>query len=90
MRIARITGTVTATVKHASLTGIALLLAETEDGNGNIQDTGLVVADTYGAGPGELVLLATGSAARNLAQLAGAPVDAAVAGIIDHVEAADD
>ena len=45
----------------------------------------LVAVDNVGAGIGEFVLVATGSAARVGCDLANAPVDAAIVGIIDEV-----
>lgn len=86
MKIARITGTVTATVKEASLSGTALLLGNVEDEAGAVLEKAVVAADTCGAGPGDLVLLATGSAARLPAKIGGLPVDAAVVAIIDHID----
>ena len=86
MRIARVTGTVTATVKEPSLAGIKLLMTDVEDGAGNVLDRSLVAADACGAGIGDLVLVTTGSAAR-LSQGSGTlPLDAAVVAVIDHVE----
>lgn len=86
MRIARIAGTVTATIKNKGLAGIALLLANTEGADGTVFDKSIVVADTLGAGPGDLVLLTTGSAARIQGGLAGSPVDAATIAIIDRIQ----
>lgn len=88
MKIARITGSVTATVKEGSLSGIALLLADIEDGAGEVLERAVVVADTCSAGPGDLVLLVTGSAARLPARIGGVPVDAAVVAIVDHIDLA--
>ena len=43
----------------------------------------LVAVDNVGAGIGEIVLVATGSAARIGCKLSDAPVDAAIVGIVD-------
>ena len=86
MKIARIIGSVTATVKEGSLSGTALLIGNIEDGRGGVLEEAVVAADTCGAGPGDLVLLATGSAARLPARTGGMPVDAAVVAIVDHVD----
>ena len=85
MRLARIVGTVTATVKAASLSGKPLLLAEAVDGAGDVLEAGIVAVDTVGAGVGDTVILAQGSAARLPAATATAPVDAAVVAIVDSV-----
>ena len=47
-------------------------------------DTRLVAIDIIGAGIGEYVLVAKGSAARIGCDMADAPVDAAIVGIIDE------
>lgn len=79
MRRARVTGTVTATVKDPGLTGATLLLCEAAGG------AELVAVDTVGAGVGDEVLVAEGSAARLPAQTSGAPVDASIIAIVDTV-----
>lgn len=85
MKLAKITGTATATVKDARLTGQPLLIADVVDGKGKVLEAALVAADTVGAGVGDTVLIATGSAARLPAGMAGAPVDASVIAIIEHI-----
>ncbi len=86
MKIARVTGTVNGTVKDSQLTGFALLVADVEDGRGELLEKAVVAVDTCGAGVGDLVLIVTGSAARTVTKVGGAPVDAAVTAIIDKVD----
>ncbi|MCZ4291709.1 EutN/CcmL family microcompartment protein [Hoeflea alexandrii] len=86
MKIGRITGTVTATVKDPKLSGAVLLVANIEDAEGNIQEEAVIVADTCSAGPGDLVLLVSGSAARLAAKNSGLPVDMAAIAIVDHID----
>ncbi|MEO1001392.1 MAG: EutN/CcmL family microcompartment protein [Pseudomonadota bacterium] len=86
MRIARVTGTATASVKAPGLSGLKLLVLDLEDGAGGPGPRGIVAADTVGAGVGERVILAEGSAARLPAATAGQPVDAAVIAILDRVD----
>ena len=86
MKIGRITGTVTATVKDARLSGVVFLVADVEDGRGNVLERSLVVADTCSAGVGDTVLLISGSAARLPAKVAGLPVDMAAVAIVDHID----
>ncbi|NKB60840.1 MAG: ethanolamine utilization protein EutN [Gammaproteobacteria bacterium] len=88
MKIARITGLMTATVKDMKLNGVKLLVADIEDGLGNPLESSVVVADTCGAGVGELVLVTTGSAARLPDGIAGLPVDLATIAVIDHLDIA--
>ena len=83
MLLAKVVGTVVATRKEPSLDGLKLLLVRpvTEDG----QETGahLVAADAVGAGPGEIVLIAAGSSARQTQATDKRPVDAVVMAIVD-------
>ena len=88
MQIARVTGTVTATVKDPSLAGTKLLVVTSGDGSDALQRS-LVAADTCGAGVGDLVLVTTGSAARLSTGTGTLPVDAAVIAVVDHVEMAE-
>ena len=78
MKLARVTGTVTATAKDARLVGLTLLSCELADGTGAV-----IAVDTVGAGHGDEVVIAFGSAARMPAATSGAPVDAAVTAIVD-------
>lgn len=78
MILGEVIGNVWSTKKIVSLTGQALLLISPQGMSG----PPLVAADCVGAGEGEIVLLATGSAAR-LAAGRDCPVDAAVVGIVD-------
>jgi microcompartment protein CcmK/EutM len=86
MRLARITGTITATVKDPQLAGKPLLVADVVDAAGKVIDASVVAADLVGAGGGETVLLAQGSAARLPGATAGAPVDTAIIAIVDAVQ----
>ena len=85
MKLARVTGTVTATAKDARLGGLVLLLCDLIDGAGAVIEPGCVAVDTAGAGHGDTVLIAYGSAARLPARSSNAPVDAAIVAIVDRV-----
>lgn len=85
MRIARVVGTVTGTVKEPTLASHKLLIVDIEDGEGKVLEPSVVAVDTVGAGAGERVLVATGSAARIPSLVAGLPVDAAIIAIIDEI-----
>ncbi len=85
MRLCRVTGKVTGTIKDPGLQGVTLLLAESVEDEGG-EET--VVADAVGAGAGELILVAEGSAARQAAALRGLPTDAAAVMIVDDVKRA--
>ena len=91
MFLARVTGSVVATQKVASMTGHRLLTVEPlrvdPATRAELAGTGrtFVCVDTVGAGPGELVLIVQGSSARLTPQTEKLPVDAAVIGIVDSV-----
>ena len=75
MRIGKVTGAVWATRKAQCLMGQTFLVVEC---NGE----SVVAADQVGAGPGDKVLLATGTVASKFCM--DAPVDAAVVAIVDE------
>lgn len=75
MLLGRVIDNVWATKKSPALTGQAFLTVEADGKT-------LICADCVGAGAGETVLIATGSAAR-IAAGEHIPVDAAIVGIID-------
>ncbi|MCU0265454.1 MAG: EutN/CcmL family microcompartment protein [Actinomycetia bacterium] len=86
MLIARVMGSVVSTVKDPSLTGHKLLLVRETDEKGKLAGPVFVAVDGVGAGTGELVLVARGSAARFAATTHDQPVDALVMGIIDSMD----
>ena len=77
MKIGTVTGSVWATKKSPALTG-QILLRVTSDG------AEYIACDLVGAGVGEQVILAFGSAARVGQEKI--PVDAAIVGIMDEAE----
>jgi ethanolamine utilization protein EutN len=91
MFIARVTGSVIATQKVASMTGHKLLVVEPlrVDPQTRTQLIGtgrsFVVVDTVGAGQGEMVLIVQGSSARMTPETDKLPVDATIIGIVDTV-----
>lgn len=83
MQLAKVVGSVVATRKEESLSGLKLLLVRPVDEEGREGSTVLVAADAVGAGPGEVVLIAAGSSARQTAATDKRPVDAVVMAIVD-------
>ena len=77
MKIGTVIGAVWATRKAAWLQGQTFLVVEEGDEQ-------IVAADQVGAGPGDRVLLATGTVASRYCM--DAPVDAAVVAILDPKE----
>ena len=86
MLIGKVIGTVVATKKDPELEGLKLLLVKGADPDGTTNGPVLVAADAVGAGPGELVLYAAGSSARQTVQTKDRPVDHVVMAIVDTIE----
>ncbi len=87
MQIGRVVGTVVATQKHGKLDGAKLLLVQPLGLDDAPQGIALLTIDSVGAGIGEKVLIVVeGRAAGEALRRKAAPVDAAIIGIIDHVD----
>lgn len=84
MIIGKVVGTVISTRKNANLVGSKFLIVDPMEENKVTAESGRMVAvDNVGAGIGEIVLVATGSAARVGCGNENSPVDACVVGIVD-------
>jgi microcompartment protein CcmK/EutM len=83
MQIAKVVGTVVATRKEPSLDGLRLMVVRPVDEEGRTAGQPLVAADAVGAGPGEFVLIAAGSSARQTQATDRRPVDAVIMAIVD-------
>jgi microcompartment protein CcmK/EutM len=89
MQIALVVGPLVATQKHRKFDGSKLLLVQPIDERNEPRGPVLLAVDTVGAGVHEKVLLVLdGKAAGDAMLQKAAPVDAAIVGIIDHVEEA--
>lgn len=92
MYVGRVTGSLIATQKVASMVGRKLLVVEPyrvdEKTQEHLVPTGrtFVVVDALGAGVGEMVLVCSGSSARLTPETEKLPVDAVVVGIVDTVD----
>ena len=81
MIIGKVLGSVGSTRKNENLVGNKFMIVEPLK---SMKMAGnLVATDNIGAGIGEVVLVATGSAARVGCGVASAPIDAAIVGIVD-------
>ena len=87
MQLARVTGTVVATVKAEGLEGVKFLVVQPLDRHRQPQGDPLVAADgVHTAGPGELVYVVGAREAAQAMPDPFVPVDHAVVGIVDAVE----
>jgi ethanolamine utilization protein EutN len=83
MQLARVIGTVVATVKNDSLEGRKLLVVQTLDARLQPHGKPLVAVDAIGAGVGELVFWCRGKEASFPFKRDDTPTDCTVVGIID-------
>ena len=91
MQIARVIGTVVSTQKNKKLEGAKLMLVQPLNADDSPRGTALLAVDGVGAGVHEKVLIVLeGRAAGEALGKKGAPVDAAIVGIIDTVSIAED
>ena len=87
MIVARVLGTVVCTQKNPKLEGFKLQLVQAVDykefkGDGKP----LVAVDSVGAGQGEIVLVVSGSSARQTEATQNTPVDAVIMAIVDTID----
>ena len=83
MIIGKVVGSLFSTRKSEKLVGNKFMIVEPIDAMKKAGEQ-LVAIDTIGAGIGEYVLVAQGSAARIGCDMTDVPVDAAIVGIIDE------
>ncbi len=87
MQIARVIGTLVSTQKHRKFEGAKLLLVQPLNLDDTPRGNALLAVDGVGAGVHEKVLIVLeGRAAGEAIGQKGAPVDAAIVGIIDSVD----
>lgn len=87
MQLARVTGTVVATIKYRGLEGIKFLIVQPLDKQGRPTGRQVVAADGVAmAGPGETVYIVGSREAAQALPEVFVPVDHAIVGIVDAVE----
>jgi ethanolamine utilization protein EutN len=87
MILGRVVGQAVSTHKRPQFEGAKLLLVQPEAPDGAAVGATLLVVDSVGAGVRERVLVVLeGRAAGEALGRKGAPVDAAIVGIVDHVD----
>ena len=86
MQLAEVIGTVVATRKEGTLSGLKLLILKAVDIDRKPLGQYVVAADAVGAGTGEVVLYASGSSARMTETTQDRPVDSVVMAIVDSLE----
>lgn len=83
MLLGEVVGSVVATQKDARLGALKLLVVQVHDHENRATEQYVVAVDAVQAGPGDLVLVATGSSARLTELTEGKPCDAVVMAVVD-------
>jgi ethanolamine utilization protein EutN len=83
MQLARVIGTVVATMKNESLVGRKLLVVQTLNKDLKPQGKPMVAVDSVGAGVGELVFWCRGKEASFPFKREDTPTDCTIIGIVD-------
>ena len=87
MIIARVMGTAVSTLKDQRLESMKLLVVSQTNACGETIGEPFLAVDLVGAGEEELVFVTQGSTARLAVGSSGAPVDAAIVGILNSLSA---
>jgi microcompartment protein CcmK/EutM len=86
MILGKVVGTVWATRKDEALVGVSLQIVRHIDLDYKLKDAFVVAVDTVQAGVGDIVLVATGSSARQTTVTKNKPVDAVIMAVVDKLD----
>jgi len=86
MVLAKVVGTVVATRKESSMESLRFMLVQPVNVEGQPTGAQVVAVDAVGSGPGEYVLYASGSSARQTVVTDKRPCDAVIMAIVDSWE----
>jgi ethanolamine utilization protein EutN len=87
MKVARVAGTVVATIQAEVFDQRKLLVCDVLDAAGEPDGTSMIAVDLVGAGAGETVLvLDEGNSARQVTGLDAGPMRTVVIGIVDTID----
>ena len=88
MLLAKVVGTVVSSKKEPSMEGLRFMLVQPVDVDCHPTGSQVVAVDVVGSGPGEYILYATGSSARQTQVTDKRPCDAVIMAIVDNWEVA--
>ena len=89
MFLGKVIGTVWATRKDEELVGMKFQIVKHVGVDYKVKDTFVVAVDTVQAGVGDVVLVCSGSSARQTAQTKNKPVDAVIMAVVDKLDIPD-
>jgi microcompartment protein CcmK/EutM len=86
LQLGKVIGTVWSTRKDENLVGSKFLIVRTLNLDYSERNEFAVAVDSVGAGTGEIVLMATGSSARQTTFTKNKPIDAVIMAIVDKLD----
>ncbi|MCP4214870.1 MAG: EutN/CcmL family microcompartment protein [bacterium] len=87
MKLCRVIGNVTATIKYPCFDGHKVMMVQPVDEKGNDVSQSFLSCDTVNAGPGDVVLVQQeGNTARELLGTKQDPFHSVIVGIVDNVD----
>ncbi|MBI4546790.1 MAG: EutN/CcmL family microcompartment protein [Ignavibacteriae bacterium] len=89
MFLGKVVGTVWATRKDEELVGMKFQIVKHVGLDYTVRDTFVVAVDTVQAGVGDIVLVCSGSSARQTTLTKNKPVDAVIMAVVDKLDVAD-
>lgn len=89
MFLGKVIGTVWATRKDEELVGMKFQIVKHIDIDYSLKETFVVAVDTVQAGVGDVVLVCSGSSARQTTITKNKPVDAVIMAVVDKLDVRD-
>jgi microcompartment protein CcmK/EutM len=89
MILGKVVGTVWATRKDEELVGMKFQIVKHVDLDYKLKDAFVVAVDTVQAGVGDVVLVTSGSSARQTTSTKNRPVDAVIIAVVDKLDVTD-
>ena len=89
MLLGKVIGTIWATRKDEGMVGMKFQIVKHIDLDYKLKDAFVVAVDTVQAGIGDVVLVTSGSSARQTAVTKNKPVDAVIIAVVDKLDVAD-
>ena len=86
MILGKVIGTIWATRKDEAMVGMKLQIVKHVDLDYKLKDSFVVAIDTVQAGIGDIVLVASGSSARQTAVTKNKPIDAVIMAVVDKLD----
>ena len=86
MILGKVIGTIWATRKDEEMVGMKLQIVKHVDLDYTLKDSFVIAVDTVQAGVGDIVLVTSGSSARQTAATKNKPVDAVIVAVVDKLD----